>query len=342
MKNYIGISRDHSGSMTMIRKPAMLDYNEKIVSIQEAAKTHDIDTIVSVVKCGAGRPAKVVPEIINSDISRLRPISDYVSDGNSTPLFDSVGYLIEQFESVPDYDDINVSFMILVITDGEENSSVKWNARRLSEKIKKLQASDRWTFAFRVPKGHKTHLVNLGIPSGNILEWEQSEAGMKTSTNIESSAISQYYSDRSRGVMCSKSFYSADIGNVDIKTVKRKLVDISKDVTFLGVSHKSDGAQIRDFVQEMMHQYVKGTAFYQLTKSETVQDYKMIVILDKYKNNVYYGEAARDLLNIPKVGDIKLRPGTQGQYEVYIQSTSVNRKVYTGTNVLIWPQANNH
>ena len=141
MKNYIGISRDHSASMRMLSKAAANDYNETIKQIQQSATEHDIDTIVSVVKCGVGRGrGSVEREIVNSNVQVLKPIqqNQYIADGSSTPLFDSVGDLITQFENVPDASDPNVAFVIMVITDGEENSSTKWTGTSIGKKIKQI------------------------------------------------------------------------------------------------------------------------------------------------------------------------------------------------------------
>jgi hypothetical protein len=53
MKNYVGISRDHSLSMSSIALAAGRDYNDNIVSITESSAEHGTDTIVAL-KCGAG------------------------------------------------------------------------------------------------------------------------------------------------------------------------------------------------------------------------------------------------------------------------------------------------
>jgi uncharacterized protein with von Willebrand factor type A (vWA) domain len=50
VKQYIGISKDHSGSMFGLSKQAARDYNSLIASVQNAATKNNIDTIVSVVK----------------------------------------------------------------------------------------------------------------------------------------------------------------------------------------------------------------------------------------------------------------------------------------------------
>lgn len=338
MKNYIGISRDHSASMRSITKEAALDYNELIQSIREGSAEHNIDTIVSVVKCGVGRNATVDRESINSSINQLKPIApgSYIADGHATPLFDSIGDLIEQLQAVPDADNPDVAFVVMVITDGGENSSHKWNGRSIAQKIKQLQLTDRWTFTFRVPKGEARNLISYGIPAGNILEWDAgSGASMQTSTTATKSAVKSFYAARATGATSTGKFY-ADLSEVSVKDIKQSLVDISKQVDVYVVGKKNDGVQIRDFVEAQGNAFTKGCAFYQLAKTETVQDYKQLAIRDTQSGAVYSGFGARDMLGLPQAGEVKLAPGTHGQYEVFVQSTSVNRKLTEGTNVMIW------
>jgi hypothetical protein len=77
--------------------------------------------------------------------------------------------------------------------------------------------------------------------------------------------------------------------------------------------------------------FLKGAAFYQLTKTEArVQDGKLIVIRDKALGKVYSGDAARQLLNIPvrsPKGYVRLHPDATPQFDIFIQSTSINRKL---------------
>lgn len=338
MKNYIGISRDHSASMRNIALNAGRDYNDNIASIKDGATEFNIDTIVSVVKCGVGRRALVVRDVINSNVSALTPIEDgdYIADGNGTPLFDSVGDLIEQLESVPDAADPDVSFVVMVITDGGENCSVKWTGKSIAQKMNQLTMTDRWTFSFRVPRGYKQELVRYGIPAGNILEWDQTEKGVQVATVATRSAVKSFYAARSAGLKSTDKFY-ADLSEVSLKEVKSALVDISAEIDIFKVLTTEDGIQIRDFVEKRTKKpLVKGSAFYQLTKTETVQEYKQIAIRDKLKGTVYSGFEARDLLGLPSTGEVKLAPGQHGQYDIFIQSTSINRKLVKNTNVLVW------
>ncbi len=335
MKQYVGISRDHSGSMSHLATTAAKDYNLNIETIKEGSDQHDIDTIVSVIKCGVGHEGKNEFESKNSSINRLKPITSYVTDGGGTPLFDSVGELIEQLENVPDAKESDVSFLVMVITDGQENASRTYTGKRIGEKIKALQATDKWTFTFRVPKGNKYNLVRLGIPEWNILEWDTTTKGLEEATRITRAAVTSYYGARAMGIRSTDRFYS-DLSGVTVKDVKSELDDITKQAQFFTVKKTSS---IRDFVEHYVGTYQLGKAFYQLMKPEKVQGNKLIAIRDKKSGKVFAGDAARDLMGLPRGGEIKLHPGNQGNFDVFIQSTSVNRKLLPSTEVLYWRNA---
>jgi len=338
IKNYIGMSRDHSGSMYNIVNPAMKDYNNTITGLKQSAITEGIDTIMSVVKCGYGRVAGVQREVTNSSIVAVQPISKYEANAPGTPLFDSVGELIEMFEATPDADDPNVSFFIMAITDGEENASQRWRKDRLVAKIKELQATDRWTFVFRVPRGYKKALMGFGIHEGNILEWDQTQKGVEQASQVTTMAFTNFYADLKSGKKATRSFYTTDLTAVDVATVKAQLIDVSTQVQFWTVDSAHNNMQIRDFCEEKSGaKMLKGAGFYQLTKPEReVQDHKQIALREHSTNNVYIGPAARDLLGLPHYGTVAVHPGNHGEYDVFIQSTSVNRKLKEGTNVMYW------
>ena len=343
-KNYIGISRDHSASMRGIANAAARDFNSNIQSIREESIAHNQDTIVSVIKCGYRDKfvsTSNVFESRNSNILAIQPIpeSEYRADGNSTPLFDSVMELINDFSKVPDANDPEVSFLIMVITDGEDNSS-RTSGRQLADHIRRLQSTDRWTFVFRVPRGYKRHLVSLGLLEGNILEWDQTQRGVEVATQATTQAMRSFYSARASGVKSTSTFYT-DLSNISADQVKSVLTDISSEISIWSVLPQEDGVQVRDFCEKRLGNtgMLKGAAFYELTKREPkVQDYKQIVIRDKSTKMIYGGSAARDMLGLPHVGDVKLAPGNHGNFDIFIQSTSVNRKLPAGSSVLYWPK----
>lgn len=327
MKQYIGIVRDHSGSMYSLKTAAMKDYNDTIAAIKTAAAGNDIPTNISVAEIGGFG----VRSVIDQNLDAVKPLTYYQTDGG-TPLFDGVASLVEFFSGVRDRDES--TFLIMAITDGEENQSKSDWARNIEANIKKHQSTDRWTFVFRVPKGYAQHLVRLGIPAGNIQEWETTERGLRESTAVVAQSMGNYYSGVSRGITSSQKFF-VNMDKIKTNQVAAAMKNISDEVAIYPVAKKTD---ISSFVTlKTKQQYTKGTGFYQLSKPEKiVQDYKIIVVRNQKTGAVYAGGDARSLLGLPETGNINLRPGTHGEWDVFIQSTSSNRILFPGTSALIW------
>jgi hypothetical protein len=339
MKTYIGISLDYSLSMSKIAYAAGVDYNKLVQTIQFNSEETKIETIVTVVKCGVGHNGDNVIDILKTNVFDIKSIDPkkYIPTGHYTPLLDSVGLLIEQLSAVSDFYDPKVNFLINVITDGEDNSSHKWR-NKLGDKIRELQSSDKWTFTFRVPRGHTNRLTCFGIPQGNILEWDQTDDGVMESSDITSQGMRSFFMGTKRGKTSTSSFYSTDMSNVSAKKIKTVLVDISNEVQIWDVTNSDDKKQIRVFCEEHLNQPMKrGSAFYLLMKPEDeVQDYKQIVIRNKKTKAIYSGANARQILGLPYSGTVKVVPGNHGEFDIFIQSTSVNRKLVRGTQVLYW------
>jgi hypothetical protein len=341
-KQYIGIITDNSMSMATRKENAAKDYNTQIDSIKLNSVSSGIDTIVSVVGCGYGNRAYGVGDvkrlIVNSSASSLQPIAPgaYVADGHSTPLFDSVGEIISLFKAVPDYDSPDVSFLVLVITDGEENSSSVWK-NTLKAELQKLQETNRWTFTFRVPEGRRGRIAELGVFPDNICEWTLSNEGLAKSTIVAQTAVTNYYAARSAGAAGTQSFFT-DANNIKLDDVKKSLTDITKECKFYDVD---DGSKnISQFVTDKHGRFWLGMAFYQLTKKERrVQEKKLICVRDKKTQQVFSGTEARNLLGVPTTGSISLTPGNHGRYDIFIQSLSTNRALLLGSSVMIWDKA---
>lgn len=353
MKQYIGISRDHSLSMSGLRRAALKDYNQTIDAIKNAANNNNIETIVSVVECGRpnnyvvgqafdpmlldSRRACVRRYLVNQPIALVFPLYDYPTDGRSTPLLDSVGELISIHEQVPDRYDPNVSFLEMIITDGEENSSQIWNVSRLTTKIAQLNATDKWTFVFRCPRGYAKNLTRLGIPAGNILEWDQTQQGVETATAITASSFDNYYVTRSTTGQTNTNKFFADLTVVPLVQIKQQLIDISSKVISWITCPAEDGLEIRKwFETKSFGKYFPGELYYQLTKTEKIQEGKKLIILDTNSNAMYTGNNVRSILGLPEHGQITLTLGKLGIYKVFVQSTSYTRKIVAATRILYY------
>lgn len=345
MRQYIGIIRDHSGSMGHLANRARQDYNEILDEMK--ASFGQINTKMSVVKCGfrdyRGSTGNVT-EFTGIPLSDVTQITSYVANGSSTPLFDAVGQMIQLLQNAKSADDgVNgwnldqeTAFLLIVITDGQENASKIWYANNLRSEIDRLQATDKWTFVFRVPPGYKTSLVNkLRVHEGNVVEWEQSEQGLAASTIQTTSAIRSYASMRASGATSTDRFY-ANVTHIADKEIKNYLTDISHRVTVFEVPRSAMGKEIRPFVEQNLGlQYVVGSAYYQLSKTETIQPQKQLILRND-DGKFYSGGDARRLMGIPTDRSFKIVPGNLGGKKLFIQSTSVNRHLMGDTQLVIY------
>lgn len=339
MKNYLVFIRDHSASMGSLARAAQRDFNEQLTSIQASATSLDQETLVSVLTICVGRDARVGREVVNTDVKRVAPIAHYATEGHATPMIAAVFDGIKLLEDLPDYNDPDVSFLVVTTTDGQENRD-RHRGRELATKIRELVGTDRWTFAFRVPKqGGVKDLASLGILQApvSIFEWDLNQRGVEVSTQANVEAFKNYFTERATGKRATSRFY-ANAADVSIDEARKSLIDVTSEVVFLPVAASDAGTLIRPFVEAKLGEaMVRGGAFYQLVKLEPkVQANKRIAIRDKSTGTVFAGDAARQMLALPTIGTVRLAPDDLGEWDIFIQSTSVNRKLDPNTQLLYW------
>ena len=341
-KQNIVLIRDHTASMSRIAHAAMKDFNNLIEEIKNSAIASGIETRISIVNCGIAETSggyspfnrnTSLVSVAERDvgINEIRPLFSYPCPGGNTPLRDAIGRAIEVAEGLSNHQSIPT--LLMGITDGEENSSRHWSVATIANQIKTLTATDMWTFAFRCPRGYTSNLVSLGIPYNNILEWDQTERGMAAATVETASAMRNYYTSRSAGQTTTDRFY-VNVNDLRVKDIKDvNLTDISHRVTFHSVGTKV--IQIRPLVESFGLNYDMGNWYYELTKTETLQASKRIIIRNKNTRKVYTGQEARDLLNLPYGQDVKIVPQdiNSTNYQIFVQSTSVNRNLMPNTIV---------
>lgn len=338
LKNRVIFVLDESGSMDYLESKVRETYMGLIKNLQENAAKHGQRTEVDLYSFSTQ-----VRNIFNGkNVNSITSLSknDY-QISNSTSLFDAVGLAIETALKSEDFNDKDVSFLVLVLTDGQENSSQHYTSenkghtvfkKSLNTLILNVMKTGRWTVTFQVPRGDKAKLVNeLGLLDDCVREWEQNIAGLEETETKTSGGIDMYYAARSSGKKSLKSFFVQPDLSGKAKQVC-KLDNLSNNYTLLEV--KSE-AIIKPFVESKVGTYVLGEAYYMLQKSEKVQAQKQVLIMDKFNKHIYGGYMARDLIGLPHHAEAKVEPGNHDKYDIFIQSTSVNRKLPRGTKVLV-------
>ncbi|MDD5290070.1 MAG: VWA domain-containing protein [Patescibacteria group bacterium] len=88
---------------------------------------------------------------------------------------------------------------------------------------------------------------------------------------------------------------------------------------------------IRDFVEDQGLVFKTGRGFYQFTKSEMIQEKKEVVLMDKNTGDMFSGEEARRIIGLPFGMRGKIKPVSLEQFNIFVQSTSYNRKLIGGS-----------
>lgn len=326
LKNYIFIVLDSSTSMEKIKDATIDAYNALTEVYKYPPKGQE--NIVSFLTFGTFVNSPLFVHSTPANIIKLKD-SNYKPDG-WTALFDAVASAADVFDYVDDADEN--SFLILAITDGDNNRSVRYNDSNFKNFIRKYNR-ENWTITFSVPRGKKEKLVSIfGIPEDNIQEWEQTDQGTREAFADTQDAMSNYYDARSRGERKSKTFFKKVQSNVP-KNARTLLKDLSDSFKCYKVISEE---VIRPFVEDKTGAtYKKGSAYYLLMKEEKVQPNKEVLIQEKGKKAIYGGPEAREMIGLPNDEYAKVDPGNHGNYDVFIQSRSVNRILPRGTKVLV-------
>lgn len=204
IKNRIAIILDRSTSMAVIHKEAVAMFNEQIRTIKE--KNEDMDTRVSLFTFSTVADE---PTVFNAPVTELLELSetDYIPRG-WTAMYDGIGMAIDRLSALPEASDKDCAFLVMIITDGEENQSKKYTGYTIADRIKLLQATGKWTFTFMganvdVEKMSKS----LNILKGNATAFTPTMDGMLSAASMNSSAIASYLNTRTIGAHAPSELY---------------------------------------------------------------------------------------------------------------------------------------
>jgi hypothetical protein len=330
LKNHFVLVLDHSGSMDFHKRGALELLNKQIAEIQAASDQQNTITIYGI---GQLHDTHVEEKQFNVPAHLTSPAQSYVA-GCGTPLFRGV---LAAARRAMVSGDAETSFVVLVLTDGEDTEPDQTRERELRTLIAEKQATDRWTFAFLVPPGHykKALVSRLGIPEGNVQEWSDAKkAAADTQVSTQS-----YFNTRRSGATSSVSYFQPNATSIDV----RKLRDVTDEVKILTAAEEwnRDNDYIRGFVNgKTRGQFSPGRSFFELNKREKrIEAYKACMIRDRSTGRIYADgptTRVRDELGFPKTGAISVEPGNHGNYDVLVQSMSTNRIIPRGTKLAFW------
>lgn len=323
--NHIAIALDGSGSIANIKHELGTIFDNLVEHLAHESKKYDQETRLSVYKFSNN----VVNMYYDIDVLRMPKIGINFYIGGSTALIDAALLGIEDLQMTPQkYGDH--SFLFYVLTDGENNIN-DHKANILNKTIKDLP--ENWTVAALVPnRAGINECVRYGFPNENVKEWSATSQGAKDVGNVVTKTTTNFMINRAKGVRGTKNLFQIDTSKLNTGTVKTALQQLSpQDYRILRVAAD---APIKDFVEAWKITYVPGSAYYELTKPEKIQGYKQIIVQDKTNGKLYSGPNARQILGLPD-HEVKVSPAQHTNHRIYIQSTSVNRRLIAGTELVV-------
>lgn len=338
--NHIALVLDASSSMQYNNhhKQIVIVADNLIKHLAIRSKELDQETRVSVYTFADA----VTCVVYDKDVLRLPSIADLYKAHGNTALIDATNKSLDDLGKTAQlYGDH--AFLVYVLTDGEENASIggsvnyPYRSLQLAPGLKnRLDAlPENWTVATFVPNQHGVfEAKKFGFPADNIAVWNvESTQGIAEVGQVLRETTDNYMTARATGVRGSRSLFSMGADALNKQSVKdAKLKPIPKD-SYNVLDVKAD-ATIRDMVENNGLTFVKGTCFYQLTKSEKVQAYKQIYIRNKKSGRFHTGAEVRYLLGLPDM-DVTIKPDVNPEFQVFVQSTSVNRRLKAGTKLLV-------
>ena len=126
-KIYNLIILDESGSMCCIERQALNGLNETLQTIRSAQQKYpEQKQYVSILPFDTNNLRLLRDKVSIDEVRDLRP--DEYNPCGGTPLYDAIGFGINSLIKTVTPDD---SVLVTIITDGEENSSVEYNAKSL-------------------------------------------------------------------------------------------------------------------------------------------------------------------------------------------------------------------
>jgi uncharacterized protein YegL len=330
--NHIGLVLDGSASMRHLELEVVKVADSQIAHLAQRSKELDQETRITVYVFNSYQGVKCI--FYDKDVLRMPSLASRYSCDGQTPLIDATLKAIEDLKRTPElYGDH--AFLMYVLTDGQENDSSR---RPYDLQATLSQVADNWTVAVMVPNQDGVfEAKKFGFPPNNIAVWDATtvkgvvEAGERIRQTTDT-----FMQARTQGVRGSKNIFQMDVSGLTPTVVASTLQKLDANrYDIVDVDPNKGGWQIKDFVETVAGQtYYTGMAYYQITKPETIQPTKKVLVRDRASGRVYAGTSARSLIGIPDY-EIKVRPADHPKYEVFIQSTSVNRKLVGGTKLLI-------
>lgn len=166
-KAHVSIVLDQSSSMQSVKEATISGFNEYTKTLQaDKGVEYTFDLTVF--------DSTVTKKAVNKPLSSLEPLTDssYRPSGN-TALYDAV------CDTIAGHEGDGGKWIVVILTDGEENASNRWDSEQFAAMVKALNAAGNVTITFLgANQDAWVKAQKWGIHKGNAINFVASSAGV--------------------------------------------------------------------------------------------------------------------------------------------------------------------
>jgi hypothetical protein len=181
MSTHIALILDKSGSMSV----ATQETKDSVVSYVKKVRKQITDAFFTLTAFNTKSETWVESQPLN-EVKINSVLDKYIPTG-STALYDAVGSTIKKVRKVVGEQD---KALVVIITDGQENSSVEYDRKKLNKLINKLTDKGNWTFIFLGANVDSWAEANkIGIAPGNVGQYTYGKGQFRSSDSLVHSTV---------------------------------------------------------------------------------------------------------------------------------------------------------
>ena len=226
-KTYVAFILDKSGSMAHLRDETISTFNEQLQEHRRNGRKGG-ETSLSLIQF-SGNVEETFFNLLVDEISGKLDREEYNPCG-STALYDAIGYTVNKLQRLDEVGD--VGFLVVVISDGQENASRKYTGKEIASLRNELEETGRWTFQYI---GSDPNAIieaqKIGLKS---FKFDNTKRGWRDLSDAITYSTASYYSARAGGQTCVSNFmeladkdYSDKDGTSDVVNPSTTGADLS-------------------------------------------------------------------------------------------------------------------
>ena len=196
-RTYHSIILDKSGSMAATKTATISGFNEKVQQLKIDSETQDIRCCLITFN---GEVFEHLWDVPASELVEATP-EEFIPMGG-TAMRDAIGFGIQKLIDTTNHEDVNNSYLVDVISDGQTNADKHYAWDVLKELITGCEATKRWTITYSgCSKEYLENVArNTGVSINNCAVWSNASATeAKASFSNMKNRQTKFYSERKMG-----------------------------------------------------------------------------------------------------------------------------------------------